>query len=114
MTYKYCSKCNTQTIETMKICPNCGFKDFTSSPTINHVAAIGNTNINIKKIETRKQKGWRFFKSTFGFFMLIMIVRLVFVPLDTVKILEILISMIFGGLFCAAVAFAIGYALPQK
>ena len=114
MTYKYCSKCNTQTIETMRICPHCGFKDFASSPTVNQAAAISNTNINTKKRESRKQRGWRFFKSTLGFFMFVMIVKLVFVPLDPIKILEVLISMIFGGLFCAAVAFAIGYALPQK
>jgi hypothetical protein len=113
MNKHFCKQCNFETINAVKICPNCGNKGFDSFP-LQNIATENSKKNNLDQNETRKQKGWKFAKAVFGWCMLGMIFKIAFTPLNFEKIFEVLVGWIFGGLIFAAIAYAIGLMIPKK
>jgi hypothetical protein len=113
MKNQFCKQCNFESINTVKICPNCGNRDFEHfNLQKKEIENQQKNNLEIK--ETRKQKGWKFAKTVFGWCMLGMIIKIAFAPFNIEKIIEVLVGWIFGGLLFAAIAFAIGLMMPRK
>lgn len=113
MNKHFCNQCNFETIDTVKICPNCGNKVFNRFP-LQKIATETLNKIVLDPKETRTQKGWRFSKTVYGWCMLGMIIKIAFTPLNLEKIFEVLVGWIFGGLVFAAIAFAVGLMMPKK
>lgn len=113
MKTQFCQQCNLETINTVKICPNCGNRVFETFPMQKNNKET-TQKVELNKKESRKQKGWRFAKTIFGWCMMGMIIKLAFTPLNLEKIIEVLVGWIFGGLLFAAIAFTVGLMAPKK